>query len=66
VDLLWLYDGYAPSHARQRLLPMGTVELVVNLRQDQPAFRRHLQLLQALRQERRYVLCLPSSGDVVT
>jgi AraC-like DNA-binding protein len=40
VDLLWLYDGYAPAHAKERLLPMGTVELVVNLREDQPSFRR--------------------------
>jgi AraC-like DNA-binding protein len=39
VDLLWLFDGYAPGHARERLLPMGTVELVVNLREDQPDFR---------------------------
>jgi AraC-like DNA-binding protein len=39
VELLWLFDGYAPGHARERLLPMGTVELVVNLREDQPDFR---------------------------
>ena len=38
VELLWLFDGYAPGHARERLLPMGTVELVVNLREDQPDF----------------------------
>jgi PhnB protein len=39
VELLWLFDGYAPGQARERLLPMGTVELVVNLRENQPDFR---------------------------
>jgi AraC-like DNA-binding protein len=39
VELLWLYDGYAPGHDQERLLPTGTVELVVNLRDDQPDFR---------------------------
>jgi AraC-like DNA-binding protein len=39
VELLWLYQGYSPGHARERLLPSGTVELVVNLRDDEPGFR---------------------------
>lgn len=39
VDVLWLYDGFTVSHARERLLPTGTVELVINLREDQPDFR---------------------------
>jgi AraC-like DNA-binding protein len=39
VDRLWLYDGFAPSHSKELLLPGGTVELVVNLREDQPEFR---------------------------
>jgi AraC-like DNA-binding protein len=36
VDLFWLYEGYAPSHAhaKERLLPTGTMELVINLRED--------------------------------
>ena len=28
VDFLWTYDGYLPPHARERLLPTGTTELV--------------------------------------
>jgi hypothetical protein len=32
VELLWLYDGYSVSHAYERLLPMATTELVVDLR----------------------------------
>jgi AraC-like DNA-binding protein len=39
VELLWLYEGPPPAHSRERLLPTGTVELVVNLREDQPDFR---------------------------
>jgi len=39
VELLWLYEGPPPEHRRERLLPTGTVELVVNLREDQPDFR---------------------------
>ena len=34
VDLLWLYEGYDASHENERLLPDGTVELVINLRED--------------------------------
>lgn len=34
VDVLWLYEGYEATHAQERLLPDGTVELVVNLRED--------------------------------
>ena len=34
VDLLWLYDGYTQPHAMERLLPDGSMELVVDLRQD--------------------------------
>jgi AraC-like DNA-binding protein len=35
VALLWLYDGWSPSHARERALPDGSVELVVNLLEDE-------------------------------
>jgi AraC-like DNA-binding protein len=34
VDLFWLYEGYDVPHKRERLLPDGTVELVINLKQD--------------------------------
>ena len=34
VELLWLSDEPPPDHAKERLLPTGTVELVVNLRAD--------------------------------
>ncbi|MEW6734367.1 MAG: helix-turn-helix domain-containing protein [Acidobacteriota bacterium] len=35
VELFWLYEGYQPSHKLERILPTGTMELVINLREDQ-------------------------------
>lgn len=34
VGVLWLYEGYEVSHEKERLLPDGGVELVVNLAED--------------------------------
>ncbi len=34
VELLWLYEGFRPAHPRERLLPTGTVEIVIHLRED--------------------------------
>ncbi|MFL5692257.1 MAG: DUF6597 domain-containing transcriptional factor [Ktedonobacteraceae bacterium] len=34
VDVFWLYEGDAPQHTKERRLPDGTMELVVNLRED--------------------------------
>jgi AraC-like DNA-binding protein len=34
VDQLWLSQGAAPAHQMERLLPDGTVELIINLHQD--------------------------------
>lgn len=33
---LWLYTGYRPGHFFDRILPTGTVELVISLRESQP------------------------------
>ena len=38
VDLLWYWDGYAPAHSAERLLPTGTIEFVMNLDEGEPAF----------------------------
>jgi AraC-like DNA-binding protein len=35
VEDFWLYDGYVSAHARERILPSGTFELVFNLREDE-------------------------------
>jgi AraC-like DNA-binding protein len=35
IEDLWLYDDYTPTHLKERILPSGTVELVINLRDDE-------------------------------
>lgn len=34
VNLLWLYEGYTQPHAKERILPTGEMEIVINLRED--------------------------------
>jgi AraC-like DNA-binding protein len=34
VALFWLYEGFVAPHAKERVLPTGTIELVINLRDD--------------------------------
>jgi AraC-like DNA-binding protein len=34
IEVLWLYENAQPSHRTERVLPTGTVELVINLRDD--------------------------------
>lgn len=34
VDMFWLYEGQQQQHARERRLPDGSMELVINLRED--------------------------------
>ena len=38
VDSFWLYEGYVPENKAERILPTGTLELVVNLRQNELGF----------------------------
>lgn len=36
VELFWFYDGYYPgSHKKERLMPDGSVELVINLKENE-------------------------------
>jgi len=35
VQVLWFYEGFARPHAKERLLPDGSMELVINLRDDE-------------------------------
>lgn len=35
VDLFWSYEGHEQPHPRERLLPTGTVELVIDLREEE-------------------------------
>lgn len=34
VELLWVFEGALPRHASERVLPTGTLELVINLREE--------------------------------
>ena len=38
IELLWLFENAAPSHESERVLPTGTVELVINLHQRTGSF----------------------------
>jgi AraC-like DNA-binding protein len=35
VNVLWLYEGYTQGHAKERVLPSGAMQIVINLREDQ-------------------------------
>lgn len=35
VDQFWYYAGFMRGHAKERLLPTGTIELVINLHEDE-------------------------------
>lgn len=42
VELFWLYEGYSQPHYKERLLPDGSMELVINLNEDQSrVYDRH-------------------------
>lgn len=34
VELFWLYEGYQQPHKKERLLPDGSMDLVINLNED--------------------------------
>ncbi len=38
IHFLWLYDGYSQPHAKERILPSGEMQLVINLAEDQARF----------------------------
>jgi hypothetical protein len=38
IELLWLLESAAPLHVSERVLPTGTVELVINLREGTGSF----------------------------
>lgn len=64
VDCLWYYNGYSAGHKRERALPTGTVELVVNLREDRIHVFRDESDLSGFHC-RGSILCGPHSGYFV-
>jgi AraC-like DNA-binding protein len=51
VELLWLAEGDAPPHAKERVLPTGTTELVIDLRDEMVRMydRKNTDQLQSIR-----------------
>src|SRR5947208_2459985 len=41
VDQLWLYDGETPEHAVERILPSGTMQLLIQLHGEPFRVQRH-------------------------
>src|SRR5262245_7488591 len=37
VEIIWLYEHYGAGHPRERVLPTGTTELVIDLRDHRHA-----------------------------
>jgi AraC-like DNA-binding protein len=65
VELFWFYDGYFPgSHKKERLMPDGSVELVINLKEDEARIydRENLDKCERLPGT---VLCGPHSSFFV-
>src|SRR5688572_1754925 len=56
VENFWLYEGYEAEHANERILPTGTIELVINLRENE------LRIYDAEQPE----ICSRFSGAVVS
>ncbi len=56
IEDCWLYDDYRPAHLRQRILPSGTTELGINLRDNE--FRIYDRV--------RPGLCERFSGEIVS
>ncbi len=34
IDFLWYYEGYTPVYSKEKLLPDGTIEIVINLQEE--------------------------------
>src|SRR3954467_13336360 len=50
VEFFWFYDGFNPDHTKEKLLPDGTMELIIDLR-DHP---KHTYDPRSLKQDREY------------
>jgi hypothetical protein len=46
IEDSWVYADYTPPHVKERILPSGTVELVIHRGDNEPRISRHLHELQ--------------------
>jgi AraC-like DNA-binding protein len=64
VECLWLWEGMARPHAMERILPDGSMQIVVNLAEDRiPVYHRETGL--AAGSTRGVMLCGPRTGYAV-
>ena len=51
VAQIWFCEGYAPAHEKERILPDGSIQIVINLRKDLTRFydRRNTNECKSLR-----------------
>ena len=47
VERFWLCSD-APAHRRERILPTGTIELVINLREDEIRILAHIEACESI------------------
>lgn len=60
VETLWLWEGYTQPHARERILPDGSMQIIVNLAEDRiPLYDRFRGELRGT--TRGVLLCGPRS-----
>lgn len=52
VDTLWLYENYKPSHMLERRLPDGSMELVINLRENESRFSTFFMAKQSNKEKK--------------
>src|SRR5262245_3811153 len=65
VEIFWFYDGFPPrAHKKERLMPDGSVELIINLREDEARIYDRNNLRQVNRLPGT-LLCGPHSSFFV-
>lgn len=65
VEVLWYYEGYSPAAKRERLLPTGTVEIVIDLTDQRSRIFRDENDPTGGASFRNSVICGPQSSYFV-
>lgn len=55
IEFLWIYDDFAPTHSKEKLLPDGSMELIIDLR-DHPKHKYDRHNLSQATPYRKYWL----------
>src|SRR6516162_6727157 len=65
VELFWYYGGVSLPHKQERLLPQGTVELVIDLRENRQGFQSFPNALVAGPHSRFFVIDTACQAEVI-